>query len=109
AAGGARSVRRRMKPLAVLASALSVSACAARLPPLTGVPVPVARLPRSTVARGHHKIVFTWELEDRDMTGRGEGAAQIAAPDSARLDFFLAGGFGGGAAILIGDQVRLPP
>ena len=49
------------------------------------------------------------------MNGRGDGAARIAAPDSARLDFFLAGGFGGGAAVLdrrlaahagLGDLVR---
>ena len=41
------------------------------------------------------------------MSGRGEGAARIASPDSARLDFFLAGGFGG-AAILIGDSLDAP-
>ena len=42
------------------------------------------------------------------MAGRGEGAARIASPDSARLDFFLAGGFGNGAAVLIGDSLRTP-
>ena len=42
------------------------------------------------------------------MAGRGEGVARIASPDSARLDFFLAGGFGGGAAVLIGDSLRTP-
>jgi hypothetical protein len=57
---------------------------------------------------GHHKLVFNWELEDRDMSGRGEGVARLAAPDSARLDFYLAGGFGSGAAILIGDSVQAP-
>jgi hypothetical protein len=57
---------------------------------------------------GHHKLVFTWELDDRDMTGRGDGVARIASPDSARLDFFLAGGFGGGSAILIRDSVEAP-
>jgi hypothetical protein len=57
---------------------------------------------------GHHKIVFTWEYEDREMTGRGDGAARIASPDSARLDFYLAGGFGSGAAILIGDSLDVP-
>ena len=41
------------------------------------------------------------------MSGRGDGAARIAAPDSARLDFFLAGGFGG-AAILIRDSLDAP-
>jgi hypothetical protein len=58
--------------------------------------------------RGHAKIVFNWELQDRETTTRGEGAAQIASPDSARLDFFLAGGFAGGAAVLIGDSLRAP-
>jgi hypothetical protein len=47
-------------------------------------------------------------LDDAQLSGRGEGAARIAAPDSVRLDFFLAGGFGGGAAVLIGDSLRLP-
>ena len=39
---------------------------------------------------------------------RGDGVARIAAPDSARIDFFLDGGLGGGRAILIGDKVRIP-
>jgi hypothetical protein len=34
--------------------------------------------------------------------------ARIASPDSARLDFFLAGGVGAGAALLIADTVRAP-
>jgi hypothetical protein len=42
------------------------------------------------------------------MSGRGEGAARVASPDSARLDFFLSGGLGAGAALLIGDTVRAP-
>jgi len=87
---------------------LALAACVPRLSPLTGVPAPVSALPRTGLPPGHHRVVFTWELEDRDMTGRGDGAARIAAPDSARLDFFLAGGFGGGAAILLGDTVQAP-
>ena len=88
---------------------LGVAGCAPpRLAPLTGVPAPAARLPRTQLAPGHHRIVFTWQLDDRDMVGRGDGVARIATPDSARLDFFLAGGFGSGAAVLIGDSVRVP-
>ncbi len=71
-------------------SALCV-ACAPRLTPLTGVPAPAERMPHAALAPGHHKIVFTWELDDRDMSGRGDGAARIASPDSARLDFVLGG------------------
>jgi hypothetical protein len=57
---------------------------------------------------GYSKIVFNWEYDDREMTGRGDGVARIASPDSARLDFFLAGGFGGGAAVLIRDSLVVP-
>jgi hypothetical protein len=57
---------------------------------------------------GHRRIVFRWELEDQDLVARGDGAARIAAPDSGRLDFFLAGGGPSGAAVLIDDTLRLP-
>lgn len=65
------------------------------------------QLPRTDLAPGHRRIVFRWELTDADLVARGEGAARIASPDSARLDFFLGGGVGGGAAILIGDRLVL--
>jgi hypothetical protein len=71
--------------------------------------VPAGRLPRTTLKPGHRKLVFNWELDDREMSGRGEGAAQIASPDSARFDFILAGGYGSGAAILVNDTVQTPP
>ncbi|MGE5098562.1 MAG: hypothetical protein ACM3SX_01115 [Deltaproteobacteria bacterium] len=96
-------------PNAVAAGALLIAtACMPRLSPLSGVPVPTGRLPRASVAPGHHKLVFNWELDDREMSGRGEGAARIASPDTARFDFILAGGNGSGAAILIGDTVQTP-
>lgn len=57
---------------------------------------------------GHRKIVFQWELKDQDMTARGDGVARIAFPDSVRLDFFLGGSYGGGAAVLIGDSLAVP-
>jgi hypothetical protein len=91
----------------LLLAAASVS-CMPRLTPLTGEPIPASRLPRTTLPPGHRSLIFSWDLQDRDMVGRGDGAARIAAPDSARLDFFLAGGFGGGAAVLIGDSVQAP-
>jgi hypothetical protein len=91
-----------------LAAFATLAGCTPRLTPLTGLPLPVDRLPHSTVRAGHHKIVFDWELEDLDFRGRGEGAARIAAPDSARLDFYF-GGSGAGGVILIGDSVKTPP
>ena len=91
--------------LAVLV-AVALAACAPKLRPLGGEPV-IAPLPRTALKPGHHRIVFRWELEDRDLVARGEGAARVASPDSARLDFFLGGGAGGGAAMLIGDRLTL--
>jgi hypothetical protein len=42
------------------------------------------------------------------MVARGDGSIRTAAPDSARLDFFLGGGLGAGGAVLIGDSLRAP-
>ena len=82
-------------------------ACVPRLSPITGAPVP-ARLPAAAIPPGHHQIVFDWVLDDRELSAQGQGAARIAAPDSVRLDFFLAGGFGSGGAVLIRDSLRTP-
>lgn len=81
--------------------------CAPRLRPLPGVPAKPA-LPPATLAPERRRVVFRWELQDPDLTARGEGAARIAPPDSARLDFFLAGGLGSGAAVLIDRELRFP-
>jgi hypothetical protein len=86
---------------------LAVAACAPRLRPLAGTPAPHS-LPQTELPPEHRRIVFDWELEDRELSGRGEGVARVAPPDSARLDFFLAGGFGAGGAVLLGDTLRLP-
>lgn len=93
----------------LLATVVAVAAgCAPKLAPLPGTVAPAVGLPRSELQAGRQRVVFRWELEDPDMVARGEGAARIAAPDSARLDFFLAGGLGGGAAVLVGDDLRVP-
>ena len=94
------------------AGALATLALASCLPPrvapLEGTPAPVRALPTGTLPAGHRQIVFKWELKDQDMVARGDGVARVASPDSVRLDFFLAGGFGGGAAVLIGDSLQVP-
>jgi hypothetical protein len=85
------------------------AACAPpRLASLPGTIAPLQRLPQGTLPSGRHKVVFEWELVDGEMTARGDGVARIAAPDSVRMDFFLGGGFGGGAAVLIGDSLMVP-
>lgn len=88
--------------------ALLGSCAPPRVRPLEGAPAPAQRLPRGELPDGNRKLVFKWELSDGDMTARGDGVARIASPDSVRLDFFLGGGFGGGAAILVGDSLRIP-
>lgn len=92
---------------AVMVSGVALS-CAPRLRPLPGAVAP-ATFPRTELPRGHQRAVFQWTLEDPDISARGEGAARSAWPDSVRLDFFVGGGMGNGAAILIGTQLRLPP
>lgn len=99
--------RHTPRVVALLACA-AVAACVPKLTPLAGSEVPASRLPNTQLKPGHRQIVFNWELQDGEMNARGDGAARIAAPDSARLDFFLGGGFGQGVAVLIGDSLRTP-
>jgi hypothetical protein len=99
-----RSVSRLIVGMALGAAA---AACAPRLRPLPGAPVR-ARLPIAELPDGYRRVVFTWELRDPDFHVRGEGVARIASPDSARLDFFVGGGMGGGRAVLIGQSIRAP-
>lgn len=88
---------------------LLVAACRPpRLVPLQGTPVPAQSLPTGALPGGYRKLVFKWELQDGEMRSRGDGVARIASPDSVRLDFFLGGGFGSGAAVMIGDSLIAP-
>lgn len=87
----------------------SLAACAPpRIAALPGAAAPSRRLPSPPPPTGHRRVVFDWELKDQDLTAKGEGVARIAYPDSIRLDFFLGGAYGGGAAILIGDSLAVP-
>ncbi|MEK7402743.1 MAG: hypothetical protein AABZ80_10355 [Gemmatimonadota bacterium] len=90
------------------AVALGAAACVPHITPITGTTV-LRSLPGTALPDGHHLVVFTWTLEDPDMLSRGEGTVRTAAPDSARVDFFLGGGLGSGAAVLIGPELRLAP
>jgi hypothetical protein len=87
---------------------LVVLGCAQPLKPLTGVPAPDRSLPPLSLPNGHRQIVFKWDYQEGDIAARGDGSIRIAPPDSARLDFFLGGGLGAGAAVLIGDSLRSP-
>jgi hypothetical protein len=83
-------------------------ACVPAAAPLPGVLAPDRSLPKLEIAGGHRQITFRWDYQEGDLAARGDGAVRTAAPDSARLDFFLGGGLGAGAAVLIGDSLRTP-
>jgi hypothetical protein len=95
--------------LRAVAASVSMSACAPTLAPLpNAVPVPRAEpLPTIGLPQKSQRIVFTWRLQESELEVRGEGAARVSAPDSARIDLFVSGGLGSGAAWVIGDQMRL--
>lgn len=82
--------------------------CVPTAPPLKGVLAPDRSLPPLALPAGHRQIVFRWDYQEGEIAARGDGAVRTAAPDSARLDFFLGGGLGAGAAVLIGDTLRSP-
>ena len=86
----------------------AVLSCAPALPPLGGVPAPDRSLPPLAIPLGHRQMIFKWEFQEGDIAARGDGSLRTASPDSARLDFFLGGGLGAGAAVLIGDSLRSP-
>lgn len=98
---------RRILALASLVPLAVGSGCVPKAPPLAGAPAP-AVVPRLELPAGHTRFVFDWSYQDPDMQGRGDGAIRAAAPDSARLDLFIAGGLGGATAVLIGGELRAP-
>jgi hypothetical protein len=82
--------------------------CIPTAPPLKGILAPDRALPELALRSGHRHVVFKWEFQEGDIAARGDGSVRTAAPDSARLDFFLGGGLGAGAAVLVGDSLRSP-
>lgn len=82
--------------------------CAPSAAPLKGVLAPDRSLPSLSLPSEHRHLVFKWEYQEGGIAARGDGSVRTAAPDSARLDFFLGGGLGAGAAVLIGDSLRAP-
>jgi hypothetical protein len=87
---------------------IAMIGCAPALQPLTGVLAPDRSLPTLAISPGHRLMVFRWEFQEGEIAARGDGSVRTAAPDSARLDFFLGGGLGAGAAVLIGDSLQSP-
>lgn len=98
--------------LKLLATSLCVLgvACASRIQPLPGIAPLNATLPVFPLPVTPQKITFKWELNQSSIVARGEGVARLQAPDHARVDLFLGGGFGAAAAaVLVGDSLFVPP
>ncbi|HEX9384663.1 MAG TPA: hypothetical protein VF908_14765 [Gemmatimonadaceae bacterium] len=96
-----------MKRFAVLILGAALG-CVPSAAPLKGVLAPDRSLPALSLPSGHRHLVFKWDYQEGDIAARGDGSVRTAAPDSARLDFFLGGGLGAGAAVLIRDSLRSP-
>jgi len=75
--------------------------------PLSGMPTTM-HLPSATLHPGHERLVYRWRYHDQDVDAMGDGSARLAAPDSARLDFVVDHGMGGGYALLFGDTLVAP-
>jgi hypothetical protein len=96
-----------MKRFASLIIAVALG-CVPSAAPLKGILAPDRSLPAFSLPSGHRHLVFKWDYQEGDIAARGDGSVRTAAPDSARLDFFLGGGLGAGAAVLIRDSLRSP-
>lgn len=104
------TTRRGPRTLLHVAVGLVVGACAPKAAPLTGALAPTSVVPPSARLERPQQIGFRWEYREDELTARGDGAARLAPPDSARLDLFLEGGLGAAAAWVFGDRIdaRVP-
>jgi hypothetical protein len=105
--GALSAILRRRRTLVMVVPVLGLAACARAIAPLRGTPAPPGSIPVLALSGSRH-IVFRWEFNEDAMVARGEGVARLTAPDSARLDFFVDGGFGSGSALVFGDRVVAP-
>lgn len=105
-----RTMLRLRARFATLAACFSVVGCVPRAVPLAGTPAPRSvSLPRVMLPPVARRVTFTWRYDEQDgPSARGEGVARIMPPDTAQLQFFLAGGFAAGTARLTGDSLELP-
>ena len=97
---------------------VAAAACAPRARPLTGV-VSRAAIPATPLPAVPQLYRFDWRYADETFDVKGEGVVRTGPPDRARLDLFVANGFGSGMALLGGasrfwpgtDLIRrfLPP
>jgi hypothetical protein len=82
-----------------------------RAMPLRGVPAPTGALPlaAASLPLGYHRLRFHWRFSDSRFSASGDGAARVAYPDSARLDFVAGGPLGGSGRALLFDDTLVAP
>lgn len=99
-------VSRALRSWLALAALIS-AACAPRARPLTGVDARRA-LPPAELPVVPQLIRFSWTYADETFDVKGDGVVRSGPPDRARLDLFIANGYGNGMAILEGDSLFVP-
>jgi hypothetical protein len=95
---------RRAALLIIIATA---AACAPRARPLVGVETSSA-IPRTPLPAVPQLYRFDWTYEDDTFDVKGDGVVRTGPPERARLDLFIANGYGNGMAILEGDSLFVP-
>jgi hypothetical protein len=85
----------------------AASACAPRARPLSGEQT-LSAIPRTGLPAEPQLYRFEWTYDDDTFDVKGEGVVRTGPPDRARLDLFIANGYGNGMAILDGDSLFVP-
>lgn len=83
------------------------TACTPRARALGGVEADIA-LPEAELPSTPQLIRFSWTYADETFDVKGDGVVRSGPPDRARLDLFIANGYGNGMAILQGDSLFVP-
>ncbi len=91
----------------LLLVATTAGACAPRARPLLGVQTSTA-IPRTPLPSVPQLYRFDWTYEDDTFDVKGDGVVRTGPPERARLDLFIANGYGNGMAILEGDTLFVP-
>jgi hypothetical protein len=81
--------------------------CAPRARPLAGVPAASA-IPQTDLPATPELYRFDWTYADDTFDVKGEGVVRTGPPNRARLDLFIANGYGNGMAILEDDSLFVP-
>ncbi len=92
---------------AALVPAALLLGCAPRARPLVGVESRAA-LPPAQLPTTPQLLRFAWTYSDDTFDVKGDGVVRSGPPERARLDLFIANGFGNGLAILEGDSLFVP-